>query len=117
MYPNTVTDQAGKIVTNGATVTDFRGGTATFIGVDAPPVPSKEAKIKVQIIGARETYVGWSYASVYGLRVSTYICPECEEIALPLPNGRGFIHVDGEPLCPVMSTAGYVSADAVEVAP
>ncbi|NYH79022.1 hypothetical protein FHR84_002356 [Actinopolyspora biskrensis] len=53
-----------------------------------------------------------------------WICPECEEEAINTPPTKAtpqlraeglpeWSHRDGEPLCPVMSSSGYVPADPV----
>jgi len=54
--------------------------------------------------------------------MQNWICPECGEPARPQPPSiwtpawgppPGWSHLDGEPLCPVMTAAGYRPADPV----
>ncbi len=62
------------------------------------------------------------------MRVHAKMCPECEEPvvecdlmgvggwALEVPAERlRWAHTDGEPLCPVMASGGYVPALPVDV--
>lgn len=73
-------------------------------------------------VGTRDAYV--AFATARGrCRVSTLRCPECLEPARPCPPipPKGWAigveperlrhsHLDGEPLCPVMTTRGYQPA-------
>lgn len=62
-----VANKHGAKVQRGDTVTDFRGETATFVGVTRGPQPGKEAKVSVFYRGMREQEF---YAGVFDLTVS-----------------------------------------------
>lgn len=58
-----VFDKDGNEINKGDTVTDFRGETATFQGVERGPEGHKSAKVMV------EERPGSYYAQVFGLKV------------------------------------------------